>query len=173
MANVLLSSKGSTMKFKRLAVFLLLTVTVNVLAACGEKNGTGSTVANDSAFSVFSQEIHLNNPFPQILKSQSVKIPVSVRNTSGFTWPALGENAVHLAYHWLDKSGNPVIFDGERTHLIQDLPVGGTATLDATIIAPSLPGDYTLRLTFVQEGIAWFNDRGAMAVDLPVKVEDK
>jgi hypothetical protein len=36
--------------------------------------------------------------------------------------------------------------------------------------APDAPGRYTLRLSLVQEGVAWFDARGARPLDLVVDV---
>jgi hypothetical protein len=96
---------------------------------------------------------------------------VFVRNTSNFSWAASGDHPVRFAYHWFDGNSKEIVHDGERTLLTEDLPVGATTKLSAMVNAPSTPGDYTLRLTFVQEGVAWFDDRGAKAADIPVKVE--
>ena len=38
------------------------------------------------------------------------------------------------------------------------------------VYAPGQPGRYILRVTMVQENVAWFEDRGAKPLDIPVLV---
>jgi hypothetical protein len=79
-------------------------------------------------------------------------------------------NAVHLSYHWLDQKRQPVVYDGLRTQLPSDLNPGESLTLKAAIQAPDKAGEYVLHMTLVQEGVAWFSDRGGGQVSLPVSV---
>src|SRR5262245_57417454 len=136
-------------------------IAVSGLATCGEKKDVGSALEENSTAHQFGQEIHLEGPLPRLVIAQSVKVPVSVRNTSNFSWRPSGDHPVRFAYHWFDKDRTEIVHDGERTYLVQDLPVGATAKLNATVTAPPTAGDYTLRFTFVQEGVAWFDDKGA------------
>lgn len=63
-----------------------------------------------------------------------------------------------------------VVFEGIRTSLPRDLPPGETAALSATIQGPPQEGKFILRLTMVQEGVAWFEKFGGQPLDLPVTV---
>ena len=60
--------------------------------------------------------------------------------------------------------------DGARTPLPHDVAPGESVSLDATIQVQSAPGEYTLRLTMVQELVAWFEGRGGQPLDIPVTV---
>jgi hypothetical protein len=173
MNRAILSPGETLMRLRRLPTLFLMVITMNWVSGCGETKDVTPVSNKDSGSQVFNHEIQLGETISRIGVSQLVPISVSVHNTSDFAWIAVGDHAVHFAYHWLDKEGKVVVFDGVRTNLKEDLPVGGTEKLSATILAPSAPGDYTLRLTMVEEGVAWFNDRGAKAVDLPVKVASK
>ena len=159
------------MKLERLLqLSFVLMIAVVGLFSCGENKVVGRTQERTAA-PVFGQDIQLEGQVARLVVLQSVKVPVSVRNTSNFSWTPSGDHPVRLAYHWFDKDGRKVVHDGERTFLAADLPVGSTAKLSATITAPPTAGDYTLRLTFVEEGVAWFDDEGATPVEIPVKVE--
>ena len=63
-----------------------------------------------------------------------------------------------------------VVFDGERTPLPRDLEPGNSATLKAVILPPKPPGTYTLEITLVQEGVAWFPEKGGAKLSIPVAV---
>jgi hypothetical protein len=157
------------MKLERLLqLSFVLMIAVGGLFSCGENKDVGK--AQEST-PVFGQDIQLEGQLPRLVVLQSVKVPVSVRNTSNFSWTPSGDHPVRFAYHWFDKDGREVVHDGERTFLAADLPVGSTAKLSATVTAPPGAGDYTLRFTLVQEGVAWFDDEGAKPVEIPVKVE--
>jgi uncharacterized protein YcfL len=149
-----------------LSLSLFLMMAGAGLTSCGSNE-------NEPKAPVFSQEINLEQPLTRIDIAQSVKVPVSVRNTSNFIWKAAGANPVHFSYHWLDADGKLVVNDGERTSLTEDLPPGATAKLSATVNAPPLPGNYRLLFTFVWEGVVWFDDHGAKATETSVKVEGK
>jgi len=62
-----------------------------------------------------------------------ITAPVTVTNLSSFAWPAGGTSPVRLAYHWIDLAGNTVVWDGQRSPLPADVPIGGSATLNVTI----------------------------------------
>ncbi len=89
-----------------------------------------------------------------------VGVPITVVNTSNFTWPAGGPDPVHLGYHWSDAKGNTVVWDGQRTPLPADLAPGQSVQLQANVVAPSAQGTYTLRWDMVEEGVSWFSTQG-------------
>ncbi|CAN5601743.1 hypothetical protein BH18VER1_BH18VER1_14850 [soil metagenome] len=79
---------------------------------------------------------------------------------------------LNLAYHWLDRiSGEPVVFDGERTHLVPAVAPRTSAGFRMFVIAPPAPGEYLLRLALVQEHARWLDARSSSTVqDFPVSV---
>lgn len=107
---------------------------------------------------------------------QRLLAAVSFKNASPRTWPSKpdtkGRNAVTLSYHWLDQKDRPVVIDGLRTPLPHDLSPGEAVQLQAAIQAPDQPGRYTLQMTLVQEGVAWFPERGGDMIAVPVKVSE-
>jgi hypothetical protein len=118
----------------------------------------------------FAQDIQILDSFKFGKISETVKIPLMVKNTSNFVWKNAGNNPVNLSYHWLDNNGKIIIFDGERTPLPGSLPVHSLIKLNATIKLPDNPGKYTLVLTMVKEGVAWFNDKNAKPLEITVEV---
>jgi hypothetical protein len=120
---------------------------------------------------VSRQEISLKPPLTSMKRGQVVITTATVTNASNWDWPAGGVFPVHLSYHWIDRSQKIVVFDGERTILPREVKAGETVKVQAIIKAPDQPGDYVLRMTMVQESVAWFDDRGVKALDLSVKVK--
>jgi phosphoglycerol transferase MdoB-like AlkP superfamily enzyme len=99
---------------------------------------------------------------PRVLQtSQEVPVPIAVTNTGQRTWdPA----RMHLSYHWLwflprelaSRSRTVPFHDGIRTALGAPVAPGGVSTLQARILAPSVPGLYWLQWDMVEEGATWF-----------------
>jgi subtilisin family serine protease len=124
---------------------------------------TGAAVRYGAAYDVTS--------VPKVATiSAPVTAPVIVSNLSSFAWPAGGTNPVRLGYHWSDIAGNTVVWDGQRSTLPADVPIGGTATVNATIAAPKTPGTYVLRLDLVREGVSWFSTSGIATGNVTVGV---
>lgn len=119
----------------------------------------------------FAQEIQLVETLKSGKAGTTTKIPVKVTNTSDFAWDNQGANPVTFSYHWLDSNGKIVVFDGERTGLAKTLAPQDSEQLNAVIKFPNNPGNYTLALSMVQEGVTWFNDAGAQAQRIPVTVQ--
>jgi acetolactate synthase-1/2/3 large subunit len=68
-------------------------------------------------------------------------------------------NPVQFCYRWFDAADTP-IGAGQwiHTNLPHALPPGETAEAAVRIAAPHVPGTYTLAVTLLQEGVAWFDD---------------
>ncbi|HVR89167.1 MAG TPA: SpoIID/LytB domain-containing protein [Candidatus Limnocylindria bacterium] len=87
----------------------------------------------------------------------TIQVPVTVTNLGTDTWSGAGPNPVNLAYHWTDTAAKTVVWEGSRTALGADVPVGASRPVTASITLPALPGTYLLQLALVQEGVAWLN----------------
>ncbi len=96
--------------------------------------------------------------------------PVTVTNTGTATWPAGGPTPVHLSYHWLDGTGQMVVWDGSRAALATDLAPGQSAVIAITVASPPAVGAYRLRLDLVQEGVTWFSAQGVTPRELAISV---
>src|SRR5437899_11809718 len=98
-------------------------------------------------------------------------VPITLGNTSNFTWPSAGANPVTLSYHWINSAGKTVVWDGLRTKLPQDVPAGTLMQLQADLAFPTAPGTYTLRWDLVQEGISWFSGKRVRMPEQTVSVD--
>lgn len=89
---------------------------------------------------------------------QMIGVPVEVTNGSR-SWLSSGfpHHPVHVSYRWLDEAGGRT-GEGHRTGFPEPLAPGRSAQVTATVGAPLAPGRYTLALTLLQEGFAWFDD---------------
>jgi hypothetical protein len=62
---------------------------------------------------------------------------------------------VHISYRWVAGSAAE---EGERTRLPQSIAPSTSAKCYLGLRAPAEPGVYELRVTLVQEGVAWFDE---------------
>ncbi|MCC6861887.1 MAG: methyltransferase domain-containing protein [Bryobacterales bacterium] len=94
-----------------------------------------------------------------------LSVEAVVRNRGAVSWPSLGRAGracqVHLGNHWLNGSGKVILFDDARACLPHDVGPGDTARVTIELSAPNRPGTYVLELDMVQEGVAWFKDKGS------------
>jgi hypothetical protein len=101
--------------------------------------------------------------------SEAVVIPVQVTNTSTESWSSLGTFPITLSYWWF-RAGQMLPVEGKRTMLPGTVAPGEAVSLGATVVAPDEPGSYVLRVSLVQEGVAWFMSKGAPPLDIPAVV---
>jgi cell division septation protein DedD len=125
----------------------------------------------------FSVEFGENNIPVRMPAGETVTAEVLVKNSSKNDWPSKpdekGRRAVNLSYHWIDRRGDVVIFDGLRTPLPHDVAAGESVRLNASIRAPDRAGKYTLELTLVQEAVAWFPERDGAKLAIPIVVVEE
>jgi hypothetical protein len=100
----------------------------------------------------------------------ATSVRVELENAGTTTWRSEGEAGVHLAYHWLDERGNPIVWDGVRSAL--ERPVGPGEQLRETLAirGPIPPGRYRLALDLVDEGRAWFAELGNAPLETECEV---
>jgi uncharacterized protein DUF4915 len=68
---------------------------------------------------------------------------------------------VHISYRWI---AGTTACEGERTRLPESIAPSTSAECFLGLRTPATPGVYELRVTLVQEGIAWFDDLDARNV---------
>jgi hypothetical protein len=101
---------------------------------------------------------------PEVAVKESFAVDVRLSNQSRYLMSSRAPNPVHVAYHWLElESKQAVVFDGERTRLPASLMPGEEQEMQARVVAPAVAGRYVLRVTLVQEGIAWLDDGNSSA----------
>jgi len=105
---------------------------------------------------------------------EKYELRVMLKNQSEVTWPGrqpAWQYQLTIGNRWLKPDGEKVNDVDGRTALSADLAPGGTVELPLTITAPSEPGIYILQLDAIQEGVAWFGDRGSPVLSLNIRVE--
>jgi len=117
-------------------------------------------------------ELVVNRPPGIVSPSDRFSIDVEVRNRSRELLATVGRTPVALSYHWLHgDTGAVAIHDGERTALTRTVVRGQDHRQSMEVVAPERPARYILRVTMVQETVAWFSDLAdPVFVDLPISV---
>jgi hypothetical protein len=67
-------------------------------------------------------------------------------------------NPVNISYRWLDGPPGAPLAEGRRSPVPRPLPPGDAIECRVALETPPAPGDYTLRITLVQEQVRWFDD---------------
>jgi hypothetical protein len=95
---------------------------------------------------------------------------VVLENTGAATWRSRGEQGLQLSYHWLDRHGNAIVWDCERTPFPRPVAPGEVVALEVPIDAPRPPGRYVLRFDLVEEHAFWLSEVGVATHDVDVDV---
>jgi hypothetical protein len=103
-------------------------------------------------------------------------LSLRVRNDGGSVWPARGDTRgmfqVNAGDRWLDREASSVVndLDGRRS-LESDLAPGASAELKLDVTAPKEPGEYTLEVDMIHEGVTFFREKGSTPLRTRVRVE--
>ena len=95
-------------------------------------------------------------------------VSVTLRNGGDEVWTA---GTVYVSYHWY-ASGKKLAgaYETPQTRIPQPIPPGQEARVDKVLVLPpGTPGSYELQITLVDRH-AWFENRGAATVTVPVTV---
>jgi FkbM family methyltransferase len=127
------------------------------------------TRAGDSLTS-FSQEITSSVHEFRVRPGDTYVLDIRARNTGTEAWFGDTKIApVNASYRWLNDNGNVLPIEGNRAPLGPAvIQPGEEIALMLQVAAPSSSGKYTLWVSMVQEGVAWFHDRGATPLALQV-----
>lgn len=99
---------------------------------------------------------------PQTLYAgQTITFPVTVHNLGTLTWPQDGPQPVCLGYRFYQNQKAVALSPEEEvnTRLPHDVPPDQHVTINARLQLPSEPGNYTLVLDLIHEGVTWFQDQ--------------
>jgi hypothetical protein len=107
-----------------------------------------------------------------MIASTAATVEVTVTNTGLASWPATGEQAVRLSYHWFGADGSVAQWDGTRAVLHHDVAPGDAVTLVVDLHAPAREGSYVLAWDMVREGSGWFSASATGMKTHPVAVSD-
>ena len=121
----------------------------------------------------YNEEIIASNAPPSVMSpGQKLDLHFRVKNLGSETWPATGDKdyryLIDMGNRWIR---NGVIAEDSRALLSSDLPPGGETEMKLTVTAPSTPGEYTLEIDMVHEGVSWFKERGARPLHLRINVQ--
>ena len=116
----------------------------------------------------------ISDTFPaRLTAGQTIVVPISVRNAGTMTWSWGGGNPFRLGYrYYRNRKLLPLPPAKDfRTDVPDDVTPGQTVVIQARIALPDEPGNYTLELDLVQEGVTWFKEQGATVLTRWLTVE--
>jgi hypothetical protein len=113
---------------------------------------------------------YLSYELPPLRAATTSIAAVELENAGTGTWHAFGPAHIRLSYHWLDRFGNVLVWEGLRA--LPELPVepGTRLRLALPIAAPMPPGRYRLVMDIVDEGRLWFAELGNSPLELELDV---
>jgi len=126
-------------------------------------------VVDDQPFTSFSERITSPVRLLNVHPGDTTSVPLTITNTSGDYWVSAGKYPVTLSYKWFD-AGKMLGIEGVRTILPQPVNPGRSVSVEARVVVPRDGKNLELRISLVQEGVAWFFIRGAAPLDIPVKL---
>jgi len=85
-------------------------------------------------------------------------------------WQSSERSGIALANRWLDAEGKLVRAVDGRTGLPRTVEPGEAIELRLTVTAPERRGRWALELDLVDEGVAWFQQRGSEPLRFEVDV---
>lgn len=161
---------------------ILVAAACAAILACHtqEKKGSQSQAPRPLPDSAFKVEWAKPEIPAELRKGEAFTAKIVVKNVSDQTWPdiktadpaATGSSAVRLSHRWWDRSmKKPIGGWVGRAELSAPVPPGGTATFTVTVTAPPDADAYVLQFDLVQELVAWFQDKGAADLTVPVTVK--
>jgi len=97
---------------------------------------------------------------------------VTLSNRSENTWVTgcPGVNSINLSYHWYNKEGKAIIWDGHRSKLPFLFRPMKPTNIKLFVTAPNNPGEYILTMDLVQEHVSWFSQKGCKPKETPIEV---
>jgi hypothetical protein len=173
----------------KLGIILLAVGCVTLAIGCKPKPtttrspGSSATPISRTAAplpdSGFKAQITLADPPTKLRAGQKEVITVKIKNESNVVWWQRGgeindrpDNKFYIAVgnRWLDKDGKLTSETEGHNGITKDLKPGEEAEMILQITAPKEPGEYTLSLDMVQEGVSWFGEKGSPTTKARVTV---
>lgn len=93
---------------------------------------------------------------------------VRIKNDGTSAFNSHGSTPVYISYHWLNKAGQVVEFEGKRSPIPIDLAPGAAVTVICDVAIPGRSGEYQLQFQAVIEGVRWIEEA---TLTIPIKVE--
>lgn len=148
-------------------------------APAGTAAPAAKTVAGPLADEGFKAVISIAEPPARLRVGQTMTVQLKVKNNSEVMWWARGgelndrsDNKFYIAAgnRWLDKDGKLTSEREGHSGIPYDMKPGQEIEMPLQITAPSAPGEWTLDLDMVQEGVAWFSEKGSPTTKVKVTV---
>ena len=116
----------------------------------------------------------LDDRFPSRLNAgQIVNVPITVKNNGAIPWTPGGDHPFRLGYRYYRN--RRILSLGEdkdlRTEVPQTVGAGETVTINVRIALPDQPGNYTLEMDVVHEGVTWLKEQGSPVLTRWLTVE--
>jgi acetolactate synthase-1/2/3 large subunit len=105
--------------------------------------------------------------------ADALEVPVRLTNRSRSFFTSAPPAPVYLSYKWLHPATGAFLSEARalRTELPRTVFPGESVDLTLRIVVPAAAGAAILRVTALQEGIAWFDDQDASnAVEFAVEI---
>lgn len=111
---------------------------------------------------------------PRLRAGERALASVVLENAGLTAWDSGADGlGINLAHHWRDRLGNPIVWDGPRSHLPRRIAGGEQLELAVELRAPMPPGQYRLTFDLVHEHRFWFAELGGSELELDVEVHPR
>jgi hypothetical protein len=131
--------------------------------------GLWKAVAVNSPLPSFSEDIQSSVKSLSLHPAETTIVPIILRNTGPVLWSTIGKLPINISYKWFNH-GTMLPIEGERTRLPGALKPGDSVQIQVKVVTPEITGDLVLKISLVQEGVAWFMSAGAKPLELLVTV---
>ncbi len=124
--------------------------------------------------SAFKAQLSVADLPASMRTGQKYVVRVTLRNESAVTWPGrqpAWQYQITVGDRWLNEKRTTINELDGRVALDDDLAPGEVAVLSLPITAPPAAGNYILQFDAIQEGVAWFSEKGSGALNLRIKVD--
>ena len=172
---------------------LLCAVLIFLVAGCKTQTATEAPAVNGSQAktpaqqkgagplpdSGFKAEITALDSPDRLRPGQPSIINIKVKNTSDVIWWQRGgettdrtDNKFYIAAanRWVDKDGKVSSETEGHNGIPKNLKPGEETEMTLQITAPKQPGEWFMELDMVQEGVAWFHEKGSPTTRVKVQV---
>jgi hypothetical protein len=177
------------MVIKRLVLMCGVSM-IGLFLACGGGKGPSPTPSQPAKTaepvepsalpsSAFKAAITVIDPPAKLRAGQKETIRLKIKNNSDVQWWSRGarinsrpDNKFYLAAgnRWLKADGTLMTNMDGRYGIAQNLAPGEEAEVPLEITAPKEPGEYILEIDLIQEGVAWFSDKGSPTARTKISV---
>lgn len=176
----------------RIALLAAAIACVIVAASCKPKPGTNTASPNQGANAPvvsrtpgplpdrgFRAQLTVSDAPLKLRAGEKATITLKIKNTSDVVWWQRGgetndrpDNKFYIAIgnRWLDKDGKRTKDTEGHNGIPKDLKPGDEIDAPLLITAPKEPGEYTIELDMVQEGVSWFGEKGSPTTKAKVTV---